>query len=327
MIKDERRMWCCIVRSASLFALTLMIALSSAKAQEASDLSPHTPVASDGSVLRSPAAARMTRGENGFRGRGLPIEHDPIESAAEFEALVALPEMTPENDGAETVIGPDDRTQVSPTTGYPARAVVLITFDDGRCTGWLYGPNIVATAGHCVHSGGSSGSWKTNVVVYPGRNGTLSPYGSCTAQRLHSVTGWTTSGDERFDYGAIKLNCSIGSTTGWFGYWWQSASLTGLPTVISGYPGDKPFEQWKSSDQGRVTEASKIFYLNDTEGGMSGSPVYYNRPAGSSSCAGSCSMGIHTNGLHGDSPHNDYNHGTRIVEPVFNNLQAWKSAS
>ncbi|MGH8526453.1 MAG: trypsin-like serine peptidase, partial [Gammaproteobacteria bacterium] len=102
--------------------------------------------------------------------------------------------------------------------------------------------------------------------------------------------------------------------------------LTHLPTIINGYPGDKPLTQWKSTDQVRVTQARKIFYLNDTVGGMSGSPVYYNRPAGSAFCSGNCSMAIHTNGLHGASPHSVYNHGTRIVQPVFDNLFNWKNA-
>lgn len=41
--------------------------------------------------------------------------------------------------GTETIIGSDDRINVNPTTTYPARAVVVITFDGGRCTRWLYG--------------------------------------------------------------------------------------------------------------------------------------------------------------------------------------------
>ena len=130
---------------------------------------------------------------------------------------------------------------------------MLITFTGGRCSGWLYGNDIVATAGHCVHDGGPGGNWKQNVQVFPGRNGNSSPYGSCTARRLHSVNGWVNSSNEEYDYGAIKLNCSIGNTTGWFGYWWQSASLNNGGSIINGYPGDKPLTQWKSADSVRVS--------------------------------------------------------------------------
>ena len=82
-----------------------------------------------------------------------------------------------------------------------------------------------------------------------------------------------SSGDDRYDYGAIKLNCSIGNTTGWYGYFWTSASLNGLPTIINGYPGDKPLTQWRSSGLVRVTQAQRVFYQNDTLGGQSGAPV------------------------------------------------------
>lgn len=323
----------------STLALGIAVALSGmaspASAQPASGLGKHSPVSSDGSELvPTEDASSRVNGERGFRGApGGSTEGQIEDSLAEFAADVESTEevwklwsLKPaKGAGRESIIGADSRVLVNPTTSYPARAVVLITFDGGRCTGWLYGPDIVGTAGHCVHSGGSGGSWFTNVRVYPGRNGSSSPYGSCSARRLHSVVGWTDSSDENYDYGAIKLNCSIGNTTGWFGYWRQSATLTGLPTIISGYPGDKPLTQWKSTDQVRVTQARKIFYLNDTVGGMSGSPVYYNRPAGSPFCSGNCSMAIHTNGLHGSSSHSEYNHGTRIVQPVFDNLFNWKN--
>lgn len=251
---------------------------------------------------------------------------ETTESVEEFIELLSLEAVTAPV-GVETIIPPDERVRVNPTTTFPARAVALITFDGGRCTGWLYGKDIVATAGHCVHTGGSSGTWRTNVRVYPGRNGSSSPYGSCSAKRLHSVNGWTNDRNQEYDYGAIKLNCSIGNTTGWFGYWWQSASLANLPSIISGYPGDKPLEQWKSTDTIRVSQTNKVFYQNDTVGGMSGAPVYYNRPSGSPFCSGECGMAIHAYGLFNGAPYNTNNSGTRITEARFNNLKAWKDAA
>src|SRR4051794_37604445 len=197
--------------------------------------------------------------------------------------------------GQESVIGQDTRVRVNPTTTYPARATVLITFSAGRCTGWLINANTVVTAGHCVHPGGGGSFYPTgSYLVFPGRNGTSSPYGSCTARWLASVTAWTVNGDDRYDYGAIKLNCSIGNTTGWYGYIWTSASLTGLPTIINGYPGDKPLTQWRGTDLVRVTQVQRVFYQNDTIGGQSGAPVYYNR----SGC-GTCAMAVHAYGTYG----------------------------
>jgi glutamyl endopeptidase len=244
------------------------------------------------------------------------------ETAQEVWSLLSL---TPLAEGIETIIGPDNRTRVTATTAFPWRAIVLVTFSAGRCSGALYGRDIVVTAGHCVHSGGSGGSWQTNVRVFPGRNGPSAPYGSCTAKSLHSVLGWTRDKDERFDYGAIKLNCSIGNTTGWLGLWWQGASLNGSGSQISGYPGDKPLEQWQSIDQIRVSESDQVFYFNDTVGGVSGSAVFANRPAGSPWCVGYCIMAIHAYGLHGSPPHSNHNHATRLTQGKVDNLLHWRN--
>ena len=270
-------------------------------------------------------------GEASFSGAETALASDAL---AEFAARVASAEETWELAslppatapvGVESILFPDERSQVTTTTAYPYRAIVLITFTGGRCTGWMYGPDVVATAGHCVHSGGAAGSWQTNVVVHPGRNGAASPFGSCSAQALHSVIGWTRDRDERHDYGAIKLNCDIGNTTGWFGLWWQGAALDGTGTEISGYPGDKPLENWRSLDQIRVSETDQAFYFNDTLGGMSGSPVFTVRPAGSPWCVGHCALGIHAYGLHGSTPHADHNHGTRFTQRKFENLIFWRN--
>jgi glutamyl endopeptidase len=219
---------------------------------------------------------------------------------------------------------------VNPTTVYPARATVLITFSTpaggSRCTGWLIGKDTVITAGHCVAPGTGSGVFynRTSYKIYPGRNGASSPYGSCTATKLFSVTGWTTSGDERYDYGAIKLLCNIGTTVGWYGFFWQSASLVGLPVKTQGYPGDKPLTQWRSSDVVRANTVNQVFYQADTVGGQSGSPVWYNR----SSTCNPCSMAVHAYGLHGTTPpHSTNNHGTRITQARFNNFITWKNAA
>jgi len=220
-----------------------------------------------------------------------------------------------------TIIGADTRTRVNPTNVYPARAIALVTFSGGSCTGWFVNANTVVTAGHCVHSGGTGGNWRSNVRVYPGRNGSSSPYGSCTARQLFSVDGWTLSGLETHDYGAIKLNCTVGNTTGWFGFFWQSASLNGISVNVAGYPDDKPLTQWKSTGPIAASQARQVFYKNDTRPGQSGAPVYYNK----SGC-GQCSMAIHAYGLHGASPHSGNNHATRINQATFNNLISWRNA-
>lgn len=308
-------------------SLTTLAAISTVQAQEAAKHGPNVGVVSNGSVIppaemlrtyapSSAGAAELagaldTRAE--FKAAG--------ESTERLAALLALRAIQG-SPGAESIIGPDNRVLVNPTTSFPARATTLVTFSAGRCTGWLIGKDTVVTAGHCVHPGGGGAFYPTaSYRVYPGRNGGSSPYGSCTARWLASVIGWTVNGDDQYDYGVIKLNCSIGNTTGWYGLFWTTASLTGLPTIINGYPGDKPLTQWRANDLVRVTQARRVFYQNDTVGGVSGAPVYYNRAG-----CGQCSMAVHAYGVYGSPPFSTNNHGTRITQPVFNNLIAWRNA-
>ncbi|MQA26708.1 MAG: trypsin-like serine protease [Micromonosporaceae bacterium] len=301
-------------------ATTAVAAGMLASPASAKRIDPNTATSSDGSVGAAVDMAAASRSVSAYEGTGKRAGNGASRSDNKVKPYGAGAEG---DVGAESVIGPDGRWRVTPTTSFPTRAIAMITLNGSQlCTGWLYGPDVLATAGHCVHTGGSGGAWRSGTWrIYPGRDGSSSPYGYCTARSLHSVNGWTQSRDEQYDYGAIKLNCTIGNTVGWFGFWWQSASLTGYSTTVSGYPGDKPSgTHWRHVDSVRVTQARQIFYQNDTFGGQSGSPVYQYR----SGC-GYCSMGIHAYGLHGSWPHSSNNHGTRINEPVYNNMLYWRN--
>ncbi|TCT13554.1 V8-like Glu-specific endopeptidase [Tepidamorphus gemmatus] len=259
-----------------------------------------------------PAAATGGAGQAEFGARA--------ETAQEVWALWALQGVEPPV-GRQSIIGPDERIRVRETTAFPFRATVLITFGAGRCSGWLISPDTVVTSGHCVHSGGPWGDWydRNSYMIYPGRDGPRAPFGSCSARRLFSVVGWTERGRDDFDYGAIKLNCTIGFSTGWFGLFTASGSLQGVPTRIAGYPGDKPLTLWRSSGRVTVSQPRRVFYRNDTVGGMSGSPVYYQRAG-----CGFCAMAVHGYGIYGRPPFSTNNHGTRITAQVFRNLDAWR---
>lgn len=293
-------------------------------------------VSSNGLAVPVVASSRMTA--SSFRGTSQASHGDsslaeiqPVkENHQKFMNLLALKQpITPIDARPQTIFPPgiratifppDTRTRVDPTTNYPARATVLLTSSAGRCSGWMIGADTVATAGHCVH-GGRGGSFFTNVVAYPGRNGPSSPYGSCTARTLYSVNGWMQNSDYRYDYGAVKLNCTIGNTTGWYGMFWTTSSLIGLPTIINGYPGDKPLEQWQSTGKVTATDQFSVLYGNDMINGDSGAPIYYNR----SSTCNPCAMAINANN-EGTGFFQGSNRGTRIRQEVFNNLIAWRNA-
>jgi glutamyl endopeptidase len=227
--------------------------------------------------------------------------------------------------GIETILGFDSRVQTYPNT-FPRRAVGLITFNPpggaSRCTGWLIGKDTVATAGHCVAEGGSKQFYnKATYKFFPAKNGASQPYGFCTAKNLYTDVEWFNNGSDDYDYGLIKLNCTVGNNTGWFGFFWTAGNLLNEPTVISGYPGDKPLTQWESVDKVRVNEVRRTFYKNDTIGGMSGSPVWSDRPPGAPFAQnGAYGMAVHAYGTYNGAPFNTHNHGTRITQRVFNNF-------
>lgn len=225
---------------------------------------------------------------------------------------------------AETVHGPDNRVQITTTNVYPWRvhASLLITAADNSMwigTGWFIGPHTLMTAGHVVfikNSGvpGRDG-WVKKIQVMPGRNGASLPYGSVTSSNFRSVTGWTGSGDQNYDYGAIIIPTQLGNTVGWFGFGvYSDADLVASVGNISGYPGDKPSgTQWYDARKIAAVNARKVYYDIDTFGGQSGSAVYRIINGGRYGVAIHAYGGATTNS------------GTRIVTPVFNNMVAWKA--
>lgn len=253
---------------------------------------------------------------SGIRDSGAKLEAPREDQTLGLSSVAKV--AYPNGDAPSIVIGWDSRIPVK-TNRYPTRAIVYIE-NNGRhhCTGFMISNNTVATAGHCVHSGGSSGSWynRANLKVFAGRDGSSSPYGSCTVRRLHSVTGWTQSRSRDHDYGAMRLNCTIGSQVGWFGLYGKSSWLN-EPAIVSGYPGDKPKSQWLSADKIRWSTDRLLLYRADTIGGHSGSPIWSDRDGNSST--GTWAYGIHT---FGDTA-NNRNGGTRLVGAVVNNYINW----
>jgi V8-like Glu-specific endopeptidase len=220
----------------------------------------------------------------------------------------------------EVVIGSDDRVQVSRTNEYPWRCIasLLITAADGTSwigTAWLVAPRLLLTAGHCVYMH-NQGGWVNQIEVIPGRNGIDRPFGSCIANNVRSVLGWTNNRDRNYDYAAILLpeNCRYGDQLGWFGYAVKGDDeLKSLTINLSGYPGDKPTgTQWFHSRALMDVDERVLTYDTDTAGGQSGAPVWIRTQDGNR-----YGVGIHTNGdLAGNS-------ATRINQEVFNNIVSW----
>jgi glutamyl endopeptidase len=261
------------------------------------------------------------------RGGGLATLEALVDLGVDVETAAAPEGLKPvtAQERAEALIGDDTRARTY-TADYPSRAVALVTFSAGFCSGWLIGPDTVATAGHCVYEPGVG--WYTGHTIYPGYDGSSAPHGSCGVSWLATVNGWANSADETYDYGVIKLNCDVGYAVGWFGFMKKTDTMNNYPTTITGYPGDKPnYQQWQSHDKVRVTEAKQLYYFNDTYGGMSGSPVWFDENKPTTGTYGPYGIAIHAYGMHGRSPHSKHNHGTRIDASVYKNLLAWKAAA
>lgn len=281
-------------------------------------------VSSDGQIVateRAAAGATFSPSHEGTGFRNAGTVDSPAEARAYANARgIEL--------GGRSVIGPDSRIRVTTTTVPPYRKIAQIYFKTSLaasgyaiCTGWFVNANTIVTAGHCVHPG-TGGSTKFYPVstyrIYPAKNSTSNPFGVCTAKSNWTNTGWTNGGGPNVDYGAIKLNCTIGNSTGWFGYFWTSASLVGQPATVTGYPGDKPLgTMWRMSGSIGRNTASQLSYAMDTAGGQSGSPVYQNKVG-----CGWCSMAIHTYAASGNPPMNS---GTRINQTVFNFINTIKA--
>ena len=104
-----------------------------------------------------------------------------------------------------------------PYTSAPTRTNGKVFFtDDGLnyvCSGTsvLSGnKSVVWTAGHCVHDG--AGGFHTNWSFVPAYADGSRPYGTWTARRLLTTSGWANGGDFSFDNGAAVVNANGGQT-------------------------------------------------------------------------------------------------------------------
>lgn len=224
----------------------------------------------------------------------------------------------------ESIIGQDGRVQVADTTVFPYSAIIELEvnfpYTSAQCSGWMIGPDKIATAGHCLYYG-SFGGWANSITAYPGRNGANAPFGSFAAKYWSVPQRWINGHATGRDYGVIQLNSRIGDTVGYFGYKYTERKnfFPSRTANVGGYPGDKVNDQANTqwTAQGQISRAKRrrLFYSMDTYAGQSGAPLYgrWNR-----NCS-PCGFGIHTYGVGGGWTENS---ATRITKNVFDFFQS-----
>ena len=165
---------------------------------------------------------------------------------------------------------------------------------------------------HCYGGPTSYGYYPRNsFTIVPAENQDASnprPYGVCQARKLWASYGWRNYSTVGTDFGAIKLDCNIGSRTGYWGMV-GAPSLVGHQSVVTGYPIDKPSgTMWRSVDTVQRQTTYQLFFGNDVWPGMSGSPVYRTGTTGCNMCA------IAVLSAKANPPGEPLNRGPRLTE-------------
>ncbi len=149
--------------------------------------------------------------------------------------------VDPPSDIQPATIFNNNWVSVNPATGGQYRNTVYLDIrtDNGRYrgTGFMLGPNTVATCGHCIYNTEyGEDNWANSVIVTPARAGTSSPYESATSTTMEVGGNWANNQDETDDWGIIRLNTNLGNSVGWLGLRTQSASYNGTSVNVNGYP-------------------------------------------------------------------------------------------
>lgn len=214
----------------------------------------------------------------------------------------------------------DLRVAITDTTVYPWRCVcgLIITAADGSQwlgTGWLAGPCLVVTAGHCVYMP-FRGGWVVEVEVIPGWNGNARPFESALAQSFRSVRGWVHKLSLAHNYGAIVLPVDrrYGERLGSLGFKRPTyRDLRERALNLAGYPCDKPRGTlWYQARRLEMGTERTLEYSITTAGGESGAPIWLLRNGER------YVIGTQTGGDAAGSA------AVRLNEAMFANLSLWK---
>jgi glutamyl endopeptidase len=257
------------------------------------------------------------------------------QDGAAMVPAVGSPAAKPEN-----VIGADNRVMVPNTALTPWRCIchLEVEYESGPVgfgTGFLLSAQVVITAAHVLVDrttyGWSKPRRARRVRVVPGRNGTLAPYGYFVSDEFEIAKAWDSkkadpAGAAAHDFAAIRIPEDLkvkdelfGQRLGYFGLKAftdaeaREASLLFINNAGYPYEADKPYGTlWYNAGRVGRVDATFVEYMVDTEGGQSGSPIYFFDEEQNQRYV----IAIHTTG--------DFvNRGLRITRTVFETIREW----
>lgn len=175
---------------------------------------------------------------------------------------------------------------------YPNRTIGKLFFKDPAnnsfvCSASVIRHRIVATAGHCVHSGnGSPTGWYHAWVFVPSFRSGVAPFGNWIAATVFTTTTWYAGGGgvpNAADYAMLEMRDNaagqrIGANiTGFLG--WITNSLLGNHVHMMGYPCNLDscnIMHQVSAGSGPANGNNTVIYGSDARGGSSGGPWIQN---------------------------------------------------
>lgn len=184
--------------------------------------------------------------------------------------------------------------QYSADRAFPYRTVGKLFFsingDPYLCSASVIQRRIVATAGHCVHSGNLATGFYSDFVFVPAYRDGTAPFRTWNWRFVTTTYTWATGNDEvpnAADYAMIEFDdqpittggaaVKLGNVTGWLG--WQTSSLLPNHTSKLGYPCNLDSCQKMqniTSNSYQPTEPNNVEYGSDARGGSSGGPWVQN---------------------------------------------------